>query len=404
MAQDNKNIGEQITPDGVPIASGAVGQPTGEIEQISKSEGEGEGKPSVGEGKPAGEVKEVKTDTPAIKEGDKGKEGEGEGDEKPVDFTQFLDKTNILDEKPVPTEQKPLTRPDVQQQQQVESRDFSGLEETEIPLFRKMSNEAFSKIKPVYLDAKKLKTDLAAKDAEINKLREGRVELPENYYEHPLGYVLSPEFEGAVSNVGKASTILSHWEQQLQKFRSGSETIQNIHIDEKTGEFFVSKDIPIDERTESEILRCLSASQNQLTQQQNRLQALQASHTTKHKEAAGWISNFEKTSFPVFEKEKATYDPLVKNTVDSFPATVRRNPLATVLAKALITTMQLGRMLQQMQGNGQVVVDNKGKPKPSADDIKKGGPTDSSHATGAGRSESPVTFEDFENARLGIPR
>jgi len=378
---------EIISPDGIPLQKTAPEIKVGEVSTEVKTEV----KPATTE--------EAKTEETKV-------------DEKPVeevtDFTEFLNTGNTLKEEVKKEEKKEETK-EVKKEEVVDTdkRDYTGFDEAEIPLLKKMGNETFNRYKPIILEAKKLKSEIATRDAELKNLREGKVILPENYNEHPNSFVLTPEFEVAAQDAQKANAILQHWETQLERFRSGEKTIQNIHIEPKTGELYLSKEVEITPKTEAELLRLLSMAQNQALQQQNRVSAIQTSHTSRYQNAVSWVKDFESKSFPIFDKEEAGYKPLVEDTIKSFPTTFHKNPLAPLLAKALITTMQLGKLLKTAATNGGVVatkteVTATGKVKPSAEDVKKLGPTISTTATTQSKDDESVDIDDFEKARLGL--
>lgn len=297
----------------------------------------------------------------------------------------------------VPPKDPPVTPPS-------DSRDYSGLEDDVVPLFKKMGNNAFNKLKPVYQEHKALKQSVAEKEAEIAKLREGRI--PDSYYEHPRGYTLTPEFEEAATLNSKANQIVNHWQEQLERVRQGEETYQELHINPENGQFYLSAPIKADKSSEQVVSRYLDMSRAQAQRVLGRIQALGIQHETTYKQAIQQVQDFEKQSFAIFEKPELakSLGPIVKDTIKNvLPPAFHNNPLASIVAKSLFVVKQLGdankKLQEQLAGKGGATATATTPPGKKADEVDtRINPTNSDMSAGGqgGNTQTAVSWESYK--------
>src|SRR2546422_9275523 len=112
-----------------------------------------------------------------------------EEDNSKVDFDQFLEasgkpksetkveekkvETVPKDDKDTSLEQKEkVVTKDEKQKVSDDARDYSEIDEKDVSHFKRMSNDAFNALKPIYKEYKKLKTDITAKDTELKTINE----------------------------------------------------------------------------------------------------------------------------------------------------------------------------------------------------------------------------------------
>lgn len=283
-------------------------------------------------------------------------------------------------------------------QKQVEQRDYSGLDETDVPLFKNMSNDAFRKLKPVYLEHKKLADEIKARDAKIAELEKGVTKIPDSYYEHPQSFVLTPEFVEATNTYTNAQQLNNHWQQQLASIRKGAATFKNIELVDNKWQL-VERDA--DAEAEVHIIAQLTESRQALIGAQQNLRNLSSTHQNRVKESTSWVMQKEGEYFPVFDKPefKEKYEPVIQDTIKKLPAPFQRSPLARLLAKSLITNFELNNVLQNY------LKQNPQPSKPGKPNIQKqAGPTagDVGASNGNDGNGSEVTFEDFEKLKQGV--
>ena len=318
------------------------------------------------------------------------------------DFNEFLD-PRLVDkvkepEKPV----TPVVTPPAPAPTEPAKRDYSDLPPEVQPLFKSMSNDAFNKLKPIYLNAQKLEQAKVEAERRIAELSANR--LPENYYENDRAFVLTPEFTQAAQAAQRASAIKQHWNDQLVRIRTG-EDIQNLTVNEK-GEMQVSGPIKVTPQIEAQVLSLLSQAQTAEAQHSAVLEQLAAQHKTKHTEAKSWLAQYEKESFSHFDDPKNEIArKMAEDTVRQFHSAYRSNPLALPLAKAMVSLTGLANMVRALQQQAAApkaaATTVNGKPVSQAD-VRAAGPTATGMASGGKSSDSTITLEDFERVMQGV--
>lgn len=228
----------------------------------------------------------------------------------------------------------------------VVARDYTGFDEKETEVLKKMSNESFNYIRPALLERKNLAATLAAKDKEIADLKVGKTILPDNYFEHPKAYVLTPEYNAAASNLNIANFALTHWQQQLVNIRQG-QPWKDIEL--KDGRPVYGVEQKADAQAEAKVLHYINYASNQLSRVQNDVQQIEQSWDARHKQASGVFKEAEKQHFSDFENADHPYMPVVKNILNSIPVEFKSNPMTTLLAKSGARTIQAMNYAKQVE-------------------------------------------------------
>lgn len=396
MPQPN-NI-EEISPDGVPTGT-VVAAPHPSTKPIVQD------KPNL-----------EKSVTPSP---DKGNEGKDDT----IDFSLFQQvkdgipsaeaKPTKVEDKPIKIEVKPEDKVEdkikiddkvedkskvvPQQKVDTDGRDYSEFSDDEKGLFKRMSNEAFNKLKPVYLEHKALKSQLEETNKKLEEAQKGIVKLPDNYYEHPQGFILTPDFMSAQSDVNRAEQVFNHWSSQLEKVREGAKEIELLGVDQN-GNFTITSKIPADTTAEIKLQSYFNFAQQQLMNAQASVHSLARNHTTRYTSELNTLKDYEKRAFAAFEdpKNKANLEPLVKSTLEVLPPAFRANPLATMVSKALVTISHLAGIINHLQNTKDKVEDKT---------VVKGGPSAAEAAGDGGGGnkdkENEVSIDDFNRVKSG---
>lgn len=363
MAQPNEIVEELISSDGVPVAA---------------------------EPKVVNPLPEPKVGEQPNKVEEKSEEKSEEKPEEVVDFTSF---ENIKGVDKIPEVKPKLeVKPEVEIPQE---RDYSDIDPELAPLFKQMSNEAFRRLKPVLKEHKEALEKLKAKDVEVEEVRKNANKLPDNYYEHPHGFVLTPEYSETSSAVSLCKTIADHWAGQLAKVREGAAEVEMLDINPKTGELYIAEKKKADAGIESELITNLNFANQQLFVKQAELQSIAKTHQSKHSEAISWLNQHEKAVFPAFDDPKNEgLSKTLTEVINRFPPSFRSNPLSRLVAKSLITNNLLFKRVTELSNNKPVQQVAK-----ITKDKQQAGPN-SAEAVGvsAGKSEE-VSFDDFERLK-----
>lgn len=202
-------------------------------------------------------------------------------------------------------------------------RDYSGLDAEEQGLFEKMANSAFQKLKPIYLEYKKLKSAPAPED---NPLK-----LPSNYYSHPKAYQLAPEYESAAANVNLAEMVLNHWEAQSISVRRNGKFRELLQ--DKEGNFSLGEEKEATETDEARVNREVRGAQNQLGRYQKAHEQLVTTFNGEHEKAANVIKNAEEQFFRGFNEKDHPTQEMQKKILELIPPPFRTSPVTSLLVK-----------------------------------------------------------------------
>jgi len=322
-------------------------------------------------------------------------------DDKTIDFTSFLNAKNTVEEQkphtPPKTTTPPATTPPVAPVViDPNARDYTGVDEQDVPLFKKMANESFNRLKPLYLDYKKKQAELNETQQKLAEAQKGVTRIPDSYYEHPNAYILTPEFNVAAQTSQQAQAILNHWTDQLQKIREGA--VEYTHIDFDQNGNLVEAKKPADAKAETNLLLYVNHAQNQLVNANANMQAIMRAHQGKATEVTNWVNNFAKQAFPYYDKpEAAVLKAELDAVVAQFPVALRNNPLMSALSRSLVTNKQLLNMMQEQMKNAPAAA----APRIS-EDQRKAGPTSSGAAAAGVTGKEDVTIDDFEKIKAGV--
>lgn len=280
------------------------------------------------------------------------------------------------------------------------ARDYTGFEETEIPLLKRMSNDAFAWLKPQLLERKNLAKVIADKDRELANLKSGKAQLPDSYFEHPQGFVLAPDYNSAASDLQRAAYVERHWQNQLVKIRQAGEW-QDLNFDAR-GNVVLSQPQKATAEAEANVLGYINWASGQKQDKQRNLLTIEQGFRNRHSEALNVIKKIENDSFSAYNDEKHPYMPVLKNILNSIPPEFRNSPLASITAKAGTAVIQLLNTIKEKDlaiANFQKEVEelkkNGAKPKPGQQPTDGDITASSVAKAGAGGNET-VTYDDFK--------
>lgn len=313
--------------------------------------------------------------------------------------------TKIVETKPKGDLKEAAAKPDTEikgdKQPDKTWRDYTGFDEKEAELLKKTSGETFNWIRPKLLEARKLEEVIKNKDKEIADLRVGKVSVPDSYYEHPQGFVLTPDYNAASQNLNTAAFVLKHWQDQLVNIREGGEWKD---LDIRDGKPVYSTPQKADAKAEGQVLSYINWASTQANTHQSKLLELQNNFSRRHQEAVGAIRQAEKQHFAAYEDEKHPMQPVIKDLYAKMPAEFRNNPMTSIAVKASAAAIQYGHALRAEQTK---VVELSKKLEEALKGAKpdtRTTPTDKDITTGGvssgkGSREPEVTMDSFNALR-----
>lgn len=336
-------------------------------------------------------------DKPEPKKDDVAKADDAEPDDKKVDLAPQQQKVDSQEDLDKP---QPQVQPK-QQRQDVDKRDFTGIAPELVPHFKRMGNDAFNALKPLFLAKDE---EIKKRDIEISNLKQGKVIVPDSYYEHERAFTLTPEYERAALAANEAQVVYNHWMQQLNDVRQGSKTFKTLTRD-ANGNLAYGKDMPADAAAEVNLLSLFQSSHNQLMTYNGKLAAVQEGYKGNYNQAKQWVEGMNSNTFTAFKDEKSVLSVAAKEYVEkTLPAVFRTNPLAPLLAKSLVTTNEMYKMLlsakQMLEAGGKLPAAGGGGNKqakaasrqPTNNDIN-------SDSSGGAGGSSEVSMDDFNRVK-----
>ena len=265
--------------------------------------------------------------------------------DEPFDFRAFAKETNRGDKGETAATAavvKPAVVAAAPAKPTVEARDVSDVEEDLRPLLKQMSNEAFAKIKPIIAEQKKTKEQVVQLQTELAQAKKSG--LPDNYYEHELGHVLSPEFSQLSQSSALADSVLNHWRTQLTAVRAGADTYVPL-VQNSDGTIVQGQPQKVDRNTDVQLAEYHTWAQQQAMREQTALGSLAAVHKERYGQVKNWVAEFQQKAFPIFDKDPEL-KAMVPDTIKNLPVALQSNPLAPILAKAFISLAKLGEQLK----------------------------------------------------------
>jgi len=373
-------LAPDITPDGVVTGGGAPVSPSAHVPEVSTTEVE----------TLAPEVIEDEEDTVSIDDFTKSVELKNEEPPK-------KESEDVVEDQPKgeATKKEDSIHPK-------QARDYSDIEEADRELFKNMNNKAFATLKPVYLEHKKLKQEKQELEGKLTEAQKGG--LPPNYFEHPDAYIFDSEYKNAANLQTTASSLVSHWEKQLEAIEQGKEW-QAVSLDEKTGNFVLSEPRPSDAHSRVSVMRMYNQAMQYENQYRQQTESIRNNFTVRSKEISKAIQQVEKDWFPEFADDKATLSILAKDIESKLPSFVQNSPLKNIVARSTTIILSQRKAIEQLQEQLKTAAvtpqNGKGaaprKSQPNAGDMGA-----AVRQPGTNGADDDVTFDDFQKIIEGI--
>jgi len=286
-------------------------------------------------------------------------------------------------EEPGKTPEESVKTPEVPK---APSRDYTGLNEREIALFKRMSNEAYAELRPIYDNNKKL----AEREAAL-KAREEAVTkaAPRGVYDHEQAYTLTPQYTELSQAANTMAFEREYWVKQLAAVEEGADwkpLIKNAQ-----GQYFEGKAEKATAQAKAELLQKLTIAAQYHTHFTNQLAQVQQNHALHRQQLLNGMATYETKFFPFFAGDAGKkYEAELQSIKAAVPEEFRDHPMAGIAAKALLTVKLLNENNQKLTAALQAQ-------KAAADTAKKTGPTlSTTSVTAAAPAKSPQasTYKD----------
>ena len=316
-------------------------------------------------------IEQAPASTPDAPAADGSPEGEGNTDVV-ADILKSLEVPEPGQRDPTPAvTPAPEAKPTAPGQPRADYRDYSGLNEEDKKIFQRMYNEAFNKLKPLYLEHVKTKKDLEERQKELAEVQ-GR-----HFYEQENAYTLVPEYQSISANISHIGAELAHWKRQLSNIENG-QPWYNLGRDDKGNVGVVPTPIPITQENiieaRTNILDMLSRGHAIHEQLNSKLTVFQEKFKGEHKSYLSSFDEMEKNLFPGADPVKLA--AAAKVELANFPLHMRGRREVQSFAKTIVIVKGLlGVLNQRAAANGtqQAIAKTAQSGSPSADSIQPGG-------------------------------
>lgn len=245
----------------------------------------------------------------------------------------------------VKTQEKPKAK-----KQEDELPPIDEWDEDDRPFVNKMSKEASTHFRG------KLKSLKEASDTLKKQLEEASKNPKETFYNHPKGYMLTPEYQETSSKLEKAIYEVEFYKQQLNRVRNG-QPWQAIHGYDDDGNPKFSPTYKATEQAADTLLTEINRITMSGQSIQQELEKLEKSHSDAVKQNNDTLLNERKKRFAWRQDEKlldsdleiegygkAKINKVISDFKQLFPAAYRDHPVTDVAADLFIALqMALGQ-------------------------------------------------------------
>ncbi|TXH55644.1 MAG: hypothetical protein E6Q97_08390 [Desulfurellales bacterium] len=209
-------------------------------------------------------------------------------------------------------------------------RDYSGFTEEEIAYFKKMGNDTFDWIAPIY---RKYKSGQPAEDV-TKKLAEYETKLKEaegrQWFDHPESYRLSDEYTAAQTSLAEAQSVAKHWEKQLVAVDGGAKEFTGLQYDRDGN--IVGVKLPVTPSTRADLIRRMQVANGDVENFTRSLDGVKESHGKRY-------GGYKSTLNEIYDKHFKPHEALLKKHFEAnlrkFPDWFQARPEARLLAASL---------------------------------------------------------------------
>lgn len=273
----------------------------------------------------------LEAESPEKETPETGGEKEEQGEKKEVGFSDFL-KARGIEVEGVEGEKKLETK-----KREVQPRTLDDIPEEDRPIFKNMSNDSFNKLKPIYLEHKRLKE-------ENEQLKTKKPEGAASIYGHPEAFTLTKEYKAHSRDYTLADQIKTHWATQVARISRG-EKWQDLDLDPKTGKLIISE--PKESNAEAEVIAGdnLQMAREQLSEAKGKLKGFIDNYDSTYKNDLQVVTSAIDKYFPGYSAKDHPTQEIQKAVIEALPPSFRDNPVSQLLAMtAANNAILMGRL------------------------------------------------------------
>ncbi len=224
-------------------------------------------------------------------------------------------------------------------------RDFTGLSDEDRKVFESMSNEAYTKLFPIYKEYMQLAPhkDKLAKLPDLEKERDEA--LKARWSDHPESYTLNEDYRKAQGQLELVSQIEEVFEDAMVTLQDPAARSVTIVVMGENGKL-QRKEVPITPEVRRQVLMEYNGAKEARSKVQATLNETKTRHADTHQKYVAGIQNLHKTLFGAYDKVLGDRPAA---HLKSFPAALRARPEGQLLASALALIDIAGEALDKQQ-------------------------------------------------------
>lgn len=218
------------------------------------------------------------------------------------------------------------------------SRKFDGLQEDEIPFFKRMPNELYNRLYPEIVEARGLKPKFEQTQKDLEEARKAQ------FFTNDRAWELTPEYQELTEDGNRFNQEVLYWQQQLTLLENG-EPAAGLVFDPQSNQYYKGSELPVSANSRSFVISALSKAQ--MLQSQNQAEQTRYAQTFKS-QFGNYQNNLQSVRSKVFAG--ADLNALAKaaqRKLELFPQYVRGRQEMQLLAEALVMIDGLTALLNQ---------------------------------------------------------
>jgi hypothetical protein len=274
------------------------------------------------------------------------------------------------------------------------ARNLAPFGEQEQKWLQRMPYDAYEYFSKAILEKREFTEKQKAYETQLNELKSGKQQIPQNYYEHPQAAYALPEVAQLQQQLQQATDVENHWAEQLAiveeglalkalaKARGETEPVLDkkwftLGANEK-GELIYAGEQEINTNAKAYILRQMNNAQLVGHNTKNTLQNTLNNFKQQYSTVVSKVKEAAKTYMPIFEDTKGEDYKVVEQVMPKVleMGITKENPAYEILAKSIAFNVILRNMLlSTMQSNTtqQGIQDDRRRAGPGGADFNSAG-------------------------------
>lgn len=276
-----------------------------------------------------------------------GNDVESEDTEEDIDSEEPDSEEQEADTEEADTEEEESEPQETQHQRRPTRRDFAGIDKEHVVHFKRMHNDSFAFLKPLYLEYKAAAQKQAELSQNYDKIKDFQ------FYHHENAYQLSPDYVKLVQDTNMQEELLDHIQNALARVEAG-EPFHDVIWNPKTRQWDIDPtEVKPTPEIKAGLQRGLAKTINQVEAARAKQLSVKESFSNKFKSFEAKFEEIDNKAFAVARKN-ADFVKAEEETLKTFPSEVRGmkvyKSLASAIAMITALNKHVGELNAQLKG------------------------------------------------------